>query len=248
MAKSAHFKGFTLIEMAVALFIVTLILGGLLVPLNTQIEQRKISDTQKSLDEIKEALIGFAIAYGHLPCPATAANGAGSGLEGPRTGGICTPRVGFVPWAALGTSKVDAWGHIFGYRVSDNYSSAASPFNFTSAADMTMETRDPTGAMINFSNLNGTPAVVMSYGRNVYGSVNDRGIAQALPGNWPASNADENINATRLSADPPSRALFVSRAPQADSASGAGGEFDDMVVWISPSILFNRMVAAGRLP
>lgn len=240
--------GFTLIELAVALVVVTLILGGLLVPLNTQVEQRKISDTQKSLDEIKEALIGFAVAYGHLPCPATSATGLASGLEGPRTGGICTPRTGFVPWATLGTSKLDAWGNIFGYRVSDNYSSAVSPITFTSSADMTILTKDGTGAIAFLSNVNGTPAVVMSYGRNGYGSVNDRGIAQALPANWPANNADENSNATRLSADPPIRAGFVSRAPQAESASGAGGEFDDIVVWISPSILFNRMVAAGRLP
>ena len=25
-------------------------------------------------------------------------------------------------------------------------------------------------------------------------------------------------------------------------------DFDDLVVWISPGILFNRMIASGRLP
>lgn len=30
--------------------------------------------------------------------------------------------------------------------------------------------------------------------------------------------------------------------------AGAGGEFDHIVTWLSPNILYNRMIAAGRLP
>ena len=63
-------RGFTLIEMAIVLMIVGLLLGGMLVPLSAQMDQRNISDTQKSLSEIKEALIGYAMANGRLPCPA----------------------------------------------------------------------------------------------------------------------------------------------------------------------------------
>ncbi len=54
--------GFTLVEMAIVLVIVGLLLGGLLMPLSAQVEQRRIGETQKALDEIKEALVGFAIA------------------------------------------------------------------------------------------------------------------------------------------------------------------------------------------
>jgi hypothetical protein len=39
---------------------------------------------------------------------------------------------------------------------------------------------------------------------------------------------------------------FVSRPFSA--ANGAGGEFDDIVSWLSTPILFNRMVQAGKLP
>ena len=35
-------RGFTLIEVAIAVFVITLLLGGILVPLATQVELRKI--------------------------------------------------------------------------------------------------------------------------------------------------------------------------------------------------------------
>ncbi len=63
-------KGFSLIELAIVLVVVALLIGGLLVPLSMQIEQQRIRDTQKTLEEIKEALVGFAIANGRLPRPA----------------------------------------------------------------------------------------------------------------------------------------------------------------------------------
>jgi hypothetical protein len=48
-------------------------------------------------------------------------------------------------------------------------------------------------------------------------------------------------------------------SPDADEADNSDGDvsfvyksttptFDDLVVWISPNVLINRMVAAGRLP
>ena len=40
--------------------------------------------------------------------------------------------------------------------------------------------------------------------------------------------------------------VFVSHIPTASSATN--GEFDDIVIWLSPNILFGKMVAAGKLP
>lgn len=40
--------------------------------------------------------------------------------------------------------------------------------------------------------------------------------------------------------------VFVSRV-RSDPGS-AGGEFDDIVTWLSENVLYNRMVAAGQLP
>ena len=64
-------RGFTLIELAVVIAIVALLLGALLVPLATQIQGRNVKETRESLAEIKEALMGYAMTQGRLPCPDT---------------------------------------------------------------------------------------------------------------------------------------------------------------------------------
>ena len=61
--------GFTLVELAVVIAIIALLLGALLVPLATQHQLRKNKEAERELREIKEALIGFAIANGRLPWP-----------------------------------------------------------------------------------------------------------------------------------------------------------------------------------
>lgn len=231
--------GFTLIELAVALFIIALLLGSILVPLATQIEQRQISETQKKQDEINEALIGFAIANGYLPCPAISAS---NGQED-RTDGVCTgaKRAGFIPWVTLGVSKLDAWGHIYRYSVTLAFASATSPFSLSTAPDITIQTRNSAGVLANLTNANSVPAVVLSHGQNGYGAFDNQGTAQALPAGWPANNADENTNASGAT-------TFVSRTAQATGASGAGGEFNDILTCLSRYLLLNRMVAAGKLP
>lgn len=115
-----HSKGFSLVELAVALAIIALLLAGALIPLSTQIDVRNVTDTQRSMESIREAITGFAQANGRLPCPAAgnlAAGAAGAGTE-QFTAPSCTALMGVVPWATLGVSETDAWGRRFSYRVS----------------------------------------------------------------------------------------------------------------------------------
>jgi prepilin-type N-terminal cleavage/methylation domain-containing protein len=85
MNQFRHYReGFTLTELAIVLFIVSLLIGGMLVPLSAQMEVRGRQETEHALSVIREALIGFAVVNGRLPCPApaTLATGAnGVGLE-----------------------------------------------------------------------------------------------------------------------------------------------------------------------
>ena len=219
-------KGFTLIEMAVAVFVIALLLGSILVPLTTQVQQRKISDTQKALQEIKEALIGFAIIYGRLPCPDTDTNpvAAGYGIEE----ASCSTTVaieGFLPWKTLGVTDLDAFGirrtsasspriGDWRYRVDRNF-----------AVAFTLTTPFSTDAL-----------TVRNSAGNALTTTTERPIAivfSAGPNTTPdGQNASSSYEGT-------------SGVYQSDVPSPT---FDDIMIWVSRPTLFNRMIAAGKLP
>lgn len=232
----AKVRGFSLIEMAIVIFVIALLLGSLLVPLSTQVEQRKISETQKILDEIKEALLGFALTNGYLPCPAISAT---NGSEA-RSGGVCSARQGFIPWGTLGTPKLDAWGHIFRYSVTPAFSNSTTLFSLTTARDISIKMRDTAGAPTALSNADDIPVVVFSVGKNGNWGTSDDGTAV---GNLSSTNTDEDSNNDGGGTGK----VYFSRTVT-DNTGAPGGEFDDIVIWISPKVLASKMVAAGRLP
>lgn len=233
--------GFTLIEMAMVLVIVAFLLGGLLMPLSTQVEQRKISETQKALEEIKEALTGYAIANGRVPCPANgtiASGAANAGLENTSGSGAamtCVNAGGVLPWATLGVNETDAWGRRFTYRVTPSFADGADGTGTGSCAVTAGISFQlcSNGNLNVFATAGGTsvasnvPAMIVSHGANGLGAYMPNGVQLG------GAAGDENENADNDN-------TFVSKIPTST--------FDDLVTWITPNILLNRMVAAGRLP
>jgi hypothetical protein len=222
------------------MFIIALLLGAILVPLATQVEERQIAETQKKQDEIKEALIGFVVANGYLPCPAVSATdgseSARTPLAGPPPTNRCNARSGFLPWQALGTHKSDAWGRLFRYNVSPAFTDTTPPvpaFSLATAPDI---------VIAGLTNATSVTAIVVSHGKNGYGGTDEAGTPVADPSDGWAAHPDENTNAQIATT------TFISRLPQAKGASGAGGEFDDIVTWVPRYVLLNRMVTAGKLP
>ena len=63
--------GFSLVELALGLVIVATLLSALLVPLATQLDQRRTGETQRLLEVAREAIYGFVVAQDRFPCPAT---------------------------------------------------------------------------------------------------------------------------------------------------------------------------------
>lgn len=124
-----HSKGFTIAELAVAAAILALLLFGAMVPFSAQVQIRNVNETRRTMDSIKEAVIGFAQANGRLPCPANgniASGLANAGIE-QFNGTSCVATFGafgVVPWATLGTPETDAWGRRFSYRVSPAFADA----------------------------------------------------------------------------------------------------------------------------
>jgi len=251
-------SGFTLVEMAIVLVIVGLLLGGLLMPLSAQIEQRRISETQKTLEEIREALIGYAASHTssphnrpYLPCPditlPTPPFTPNDGIEDrypllPLTAnsGRCVSQEGNIPWATLGVSRTDSWYNRVRYRVDSNFSgqgdnqilTTTDGFQLTNAGALRVCTDNTCAATVATQ----IPAVILSHGKNGYGAINNANLLNPAP---PAADVSELENANGNN-------NFVSGTPT--PAGSAMGEFDDIVSWLSPNILYNRMVAAGRLP
>lgn len=224
-------RGFSLIEMAVVILIIGLLVGPLLVPLGTQVEQRRVAETQKTLDEIKEALLGHALAKNHLPCPdLTAGAGSNDGTEDFNAAtGVCSGQEGNIPWTTLGIPQTDPWGQRFHYRVTPAFSNRIPASSFSLSSNGDIRICQAAGCTATQASANSIPAIVLSYGKN-------GAEILACPN---AARADECENRT---ADTTFTSRFIS------AADSPAGEFDDVVVWLSPNILFNRMVAAGKLP
>ncbi len=222
-------RGFTLVELTIVLVIVALLTGGLMIAVGVQSEQRARSETQNLLLEAREALLGYAASHsaldGHpyLPCPDT----NGDGLEN-RAANACTASEGLLPWSTLGVAPQDAWSNRIRYRVEGSFS--RSDIGFTLATAPTLRVCQDAACTATLATT--LPAVLVSHGPNGLGATNASGGANAA-----AATAEELENTDGDTS-------FVLRPPQAPGP----GVFDDQVVWLSPNVLFNRMVAAGKLP
>lgn len=121
-------RGFSLLEIAVVLVILTLLLSGFLLPLGAQVEMRQYGEARANLAEVREALIGYALSNGRLPCPDL----DGDGAEGPCPSPAADVEGG-VPWASLGVRRSDAWDQGLRLRVSSAFQ---TPFTATAAGSL----------------------------------------------------------------------------------------------------------------
>jgi len=235
-------SGFTLVEMAIVLAIVALLLGGLLPVISAQVEQQRRNETRKQMEEIKEALIGYAMINGTLPCP-TIENDPASANYGIAQA-ACPSDVaadGYLPWRTLGVAETDAWGSkrsdisspwtgYWRYRVDRKFAvSFTLGTGFTSCSGPLLDCltiRDNNGVALTTTSERPV-AIVFSTGPNVTAD---------------GRNAKTDYEATD--------GIYQSDVPRADDQStiGINEEFDDIMIWISRPQLFNRMVTAGKLP
>ncbi len=255
-------RGFTLIEIAIVLLIVSIILGYTVAMFPVQQEIKQYKQANREMDEILNSLYAFAQVNGYLPCPANY-NAASSGFEcrddaddpsaddGNCDGGLpaepakdsCDIWFGYVPGKTLGLNGkyssngllLDPWGEPYRYHVSDDDDDGDGKEDFIIQAEMKdvgMNSLKPDLAVCNslvgitssacgnasrvvISNV---PAVILSTGKDL-GRV---GSAVQI----------ENLDNSKTDK------VFIS-VPR-NSASGA--EYDDLVKWISPNVLYSKMV------
>ena len=216
--------------MAITLFIVALLLGGLLVPLGAQVEHRKATETQKALDEIKEALLGYVIINGYFPCPTTETDPANANYG--VANASCPPNStgdasadGYLPWKTLGISETDAWGikrasstapwiGYWRYRVDRKFSDTGLKFTLATSFHDNLSVQDSAANSLTTSTEHPV-AIIFSTGKNL--------TPDGQNASYEATNG-----------------IY-----QSDTPSPA---FDDITIWLSRPVLMNRMVAAGKLP
>lgn len=266
-------RGFTLLELALTLVIMAMLASAMLVPFVAQVTQRKISATERILDQAAEALIGYATATGRLPCPATAgSNGAEDfAAGGNAANGICESFFGFLPAATLGFTPINANGFaIDGWGTEQNQVRYAVSSSTTPATGVIPV--PPTYAFTRSGGMREARADVIAASRLLVVCSGGAGAVAApapacgggtvtLTSNAPAviwssganaasggANVDEaqNPHANGLAVPPNGSAdrIFVSRA----RSDIAGAEFDDIVSWLSVGNLVSRMVMGGQLP
>lgn len=233
--------GFTLVELAIVLVVVGLLLTMLLRPLTVQREISARAETQRLLEQAREALIGYAVVNGHLPCPDTKA--IPDGIE-VRVNNICVNDAnnpedeGVLPWNSLGIRRTDAWGRYFRYRADSTFSNNSTLFGINDAENSSgININSESGALVSMSS---RPAsIIISHGLNGLGALT---TMQATPANQmplPLATALDETENTDMDV------TFVAHVP---TPSGSINEFDDLVIWISPKVLINRMISAQRLP
>lgn len=245
-------RGFTILEHAVSLSVIALMLGSIMVPLQTQVESRKVDETRRLLELAQEMLLGYAAANGYFPCPADAASHGQEVLGSNHATGSCPIYNGYLPAALLGYRPsdaegygVDAWDSRLNrlrYAVSDqSVGGISSPF-----------TRANGMRSVPMASLAATPLLFICQSGNG-ATANDCGTAVTLASNaavvvWSVGpngatggtsvHEAQNPNPNGGTAD----RVFVSRTV----STVPGHEFDDIVTWIPATSLLSRLVIAGQ--
>lgn len=276
-------QGFTLVEIAIVLLIVTILLGYTVAMFPRQQELKQYRAADQEMDRILDAIVGFAQVNGRLPCPT---NPNLVGVENGGGGANCSHYEGFVPINTLGiTGRVNAdslmldpWGNPYRYYVTDNnFNGGLSDFvgagemravgivdsdgdgftdldgryvicddnGATTGDDCDGGANEVFGRPDGAGNYGGAPFVLLSMGKNWSdapvndelenrgGSLSNTNLGMA---NGPSGNEYflKNVGAGQTT--------FVRRP------TGFADDFDDIVKWVSPNILFSKMIEADQLP
>lgn len=115
-------NGFSLVELSIVLVIVGVLASAAVAPLSGSIRQARFKQTQIQLETIREALHGYLISSGRLPCPLDASS------ELLPSNDQCSTSHGALPGAILGVmgqrsatgALLDPWGKEYVYAVSMN--------------------------------------------------------------------------------------------------------------------------------
>jgi prepilin-type N-terminal cleavage/methylation domain-containing protein len=257
-------SGFTLLEVAIVLLVVSILLGYTVAMFPVQQEFKQYRAVNDEMDRIIDAIYAYAQVNGRLPCAASLAlrNGSPDAEDGnasPDNGTECNQWYGYLPAKTLGIDGrydvdkllLDPWGNPYRYQVTANDTGAgAGPEELGVAGgdfimpndikNVSMANLDPDleicTAVANPTPTNCGPATVT--------------VAEGIPAvvlslgkNGATAPAESNIQLENTDNSATDTVFIRSTISDVESA-----EFDDIVKWVAPNTLYSKMIDAGQLP
>lgn len=237
--------GFSLVELSVVMIIISFVTAmGVMVGIG-QIEGAKVTQTQRKIAAIEQALLAYRRVNDRLPCPADISltdSNTSFGSESVNVGGgVCVATAlagggnnavgGAIPVVTLGLPMefaYDGWGERFYYAVDKRIAETGGTFSdplysltaVPGIGDITV--RDASGV----SRTDKAVYALVSYGSNKHGGV----IGTAARISTGSTNVDElqNCNCTNTAAAGVIDNIFVQKEATVNPASSSD-KFDDIV-------------------
>ena len=258
--------GFTLIELAVVIFILGLIASMSFAAIKAQLINASNRATKGNQETIKDALVAYLGKYKRLPCPATDTQGG----EGRDYSQIpppnCYTYYGLVPYQTLGLTKsvaLDGWDNFFSYAVSPQWAATFSPSPTVQTATITNTATNAfnvgnAGVIViqdRIQSPSSTPAIppsaaamIISHGSNSFGAYTAKGtqIDSSTSGTDEIANRPPLAFASSVAATSPPPGPFFKR-DYSDNAALTGGAFDDVVAILTPNDLLMPLIKDGSM-
>ncbi len=252
-------KGFTLVEIAIVLLIVAILLGYTVAMFSVQQELGQYRKVDKQMDQISAAIIAFAQVNGRVPCPDSGvfdgvadtidiydAAGALSGSDGLPDG--CTSYIGRLPASTLGlngklnttNNLIDPWLNEYIYHVSSmstdgNVVDLIAP-NGVKNAGLTLIDAPNIFICDGSTESGGDTTCANVTGDTVVDNVSIVIVSTGKDG----ASFDSEIQLENTDGD----AVYVA----SEFNDTKLGKYDDKIKWISPNLLYSKMIEAGKLP
>lgn len=232
-------KGFTLVEAAIALLILSVIAGVAIVLIPHAANVQLDAKNEQKLDKLQNALLAFYNANGYLPCPASRTEAYSSANYGVSTNcfttsatgtidtdsgtGANSVRIGVIPSRSLGlmdADLLDEYGNRYTYAVLKDLTKSQAIFNNYINTAQNLVVNDSNNNMLNQSG-DVLAFVIVSNGENGFGAYNTNGV---LVSTCSGSSKDvENCNDDKIFRE------------QFKNFESGPNYFDDSLRWLSIS-------------
>ena len=252
-------KGFTLIEIAIVLLVVSILLGYTVALLPVQQELKRYRAVDKETDIIIDAIYAYAQVNGRLPCAVSLA--VPNGIADPDDGDQCNTWYGFLPAKTLGidgrydasNSLLDPWGNRYRYQVTANDTGAGAgpgPEDFGVAGgdfimkhDIKNVTMENLGPDLEICTAVATPTPTDCGSTTVTVAEGIPAVVLSLGKNGATAPAESSIQSENTDNSATDTVFIRSTISDVE-----GAEFDDIIKWIAPNTLYSKMIEAGQLP